>query len=247
MSRGVKRRQRKPCQRRFFPLRGEGLESRVLLTAMPQMVPDLNLAQAGIFVRGPIIEMGGLAYFSRGFGAGDYELWKTDGAAAGTVLVKDIKPGVAGSNPKNLANINGTLWFSANDGVNGTELWKSDGTVAGTVLVKDISAGIFPSNPANFRSAAGTIFFSSTDGTTGQELWKTDGTTNGTVQVKDIRAGLSGSSAREFTNFGGALYFSATDSNFDWPRLPARRLRVTSSRCRVRCPSLPTISCTAAS
>jgi len=70
-----------------------------------------------------------------------YELWKTDGTAMGTVLVKDINPGIADSSPYGLTNINGKLYFGANDGVNGEEIWKSDGTPAGTVLVKDIRAG----------------------------------------------------------------------------------------------------------
>ena len=58
------------------------------------------------------------------------ELWKTDGTAAGTVLVKDIRSGASGSYPHNLTNVNGTLFFTANDGTNGYELWKSDGTAA---------------------------------------------------------------------------------------------------------------------
>lgn len=58
---------------------------------------------------------------------------------AGTVLVKDINPGAAGSDIRNLTVSNGKLFFRANDGVNGDELWKSDGTAVGTVMVKDIN------------------------------------------------------------------------------------------------------------
>ncbi|MFM7792318.1 MAG: ELWxxDGT repeat protein, partial [Microcystis panniformis] len=53
-------------------------------------------------------------------------------------LVKDILPGLSGSDPSYLTTLGNTLFFTAFDGVNGTELWKSDGTAAGTVLVKDI-------------------------------------------------------------------------------------------------------------
>ena len=76
-----------------------------------------------------------------------------DGTAAGTVLLADINPGSAGSNPTGsnpnrlLTNVNGTLFFRANDGTHGTELWKSDGTAAGTVLVKDIYPGSASSSP----------------------------------------------------------------------------------------------------
>uniref|UniRef100_UPI00056C1DDD hypothetical protein n=1 Tax=Microcystis aeruginosa TaxID=1126 RepID=UPI00056C1DDD len=68
------------------------------------------------------------------------ELWKSDGTAAGTVLVKDINPGSSSSYPGSLTAVGNTLFFTAYDGLggSGTELWKSDGTAAGTVLVKDI-------------------------------------------------------------------------------------------------------------
>lgn len=76
-------------------------------------------------------------------GGAGAELWKSDGTQAGTVLVKDIRPGPGGSNPEGLVNVNGVLFFRANDGVNGYELWKSDGTKTGTVLVRDIRPGPF--------------------------------------------------------------------------------------------------------
>src|SRR5262245_36433369 len=88
--------------------------------------------------------VGNQLFFSADDGVSGRELWKSDGTAAGTVLVKDIRPGSSsygyayGSDPKNLTAAGGRLFFAANDGVNGTELWKSDGTAAGTVLVKDI-------------------------------------------------------------------------------------------------------------
>ena len=79
--------------------------------------------------------MGGTLFFAADDGANGSELWKSDGTAAGTVLVKDITPGSRrGSCPSDLTNVNGTLFFAANDGTSGRELWKSDGTAAGTVL-----------------------------------------------------------------------------------------------------------------
>ena len=47
------------------------------------------------------------------------ELWKSDGTAAGTVVVKDIYAGTTGATPQNLTNVNGTLYFSVQDGING--------------------------------------------------------------------------------------------------------------------------------
>ena len=67
------------------------------------------------------------------------ELWKSDGTAAGTVLVKDIDPGRRARSRRPSRTSDGTLFFTADDGSTGNELWKSDGTPAGTTLVKDIS------------------------------------------------------------------------------------------------------------
>ena len=61
------------------------------------------------------------------------ELWKSDGTAAGTVLVKDIAAGRVGSIPVELTDVNGTLFFRIVRPPFG--LWKSDGTAAGTVQV----------------------------------------------------------------------------------------------------------------
>jgi ELWxxDGT repeat protein len=58
-----------------------------------------------------------------------YELWKSDGTAAGTVLVKDIYPGGDSSWPSSLTEAGGHVFFTADDGVHGDELWTSwDGT-----------------------------------------------------------------------------------------------------------------------
>ena len=57
--------------------------------------------------------------------------WKSDGTAAGTVMVY---PNIG--NLRYLTAVNGTLFFSAGDGTQGWELWKSDGTTAGTRLSK---------------------------------------------------------------------------------------------------------------
>ena len=147
------------------------------------------------------------------------ELWRSDGTAAGTYVVKDIYPGAGSSNPDCLANVNGTLCFAADDGVHGVELWKSDGTAAGTVMVKDIN----PNNSISYKhsypkwltNVNGTLFFSASLEPGNTELWKSDGTESGTVLVKEISSGTYGSDPSWLTNVNGTLLFAATDTNGD--------------------------------
>jgi ELWxxDGT repeat protein len=91
--------------------------------------------------------IGSRVFFTVNDGVHGAELWTSDGAAAGTAIVKDIDPGSTGSFPFNLTNVEGTLYFTADDGAHGVELWKSDGTAAGTVMVKDIDPGASGSSP----------------------------------------------------------------------------------------------------
>src|SRR2546428_1971648 len=110
------------------------------------------------------VESGGVVFFTARDGANGTELWRTDGTAAGTVLVKDIWVGPNSSDPGNLVDVNGTLFFAALEpgqasDPSGRELWKSDGTAAGTVRVKDINPGADWSSPSNLTNVNGTLFF----------------------------------------------------------------------------------------
>ncbi|MBX3411710.1 MAG: hypothetical protein KF708_03240 [Pirellulales bacterium] len=151
-------------------------------------------------------------------GANDLELWKSDGTETGTVLVKDINPGIASSNPSNLTKVGGILYFSANNGTNGTELWKSDGTEDGTVMVKDINPGggtIF----RGLTSFNGKLMFGverGADGAEALELWSSDGTEDGTVLIRDKLTSASGVTSLGFIPrpsvvIDETLYFAASD------------------------------------
>ncbi len=108
-----------------------------------------------------------LTLFDLGLGA---ELWKTDGTAAGTVLVKDIHP-TDSSVPQSLEALGALLFFSADDGAAGRELWRSDGSGSGTVRVADLGAGPAGSAPDLLRAAGGALYFTADDGLAGRELW----------------------------------------------------------------------------
>ena len=82
-------RARKDCRSR---LRLEPLEGRDLLTAVAPV-------DFGATITSPPVAMNGDLYFSATDPAHGDELWRSDGTAAGTALVKDIHPGAAKSSP----------------------------------------------------------------------------------------------------------------------------------------------------
>jgi ELWxxDGT repeat protein/cysteine-rich repeat protein len=137
------------------------------------------------------------------------ELWKSDGTVAGTVLVKDIRPGPADSTPRHLTDVAGTLYFWAADGVTGWELWKSDGTDAGTMLVRDID----PTDVTvpSFLTAVGPLlYFTANTPSFGRELWRSDGTQAGTFLVSNINLDKS-AYPEDLVDVGGTLFFYAED------------------------------------
>jgi ELWxxDGT repeat protein len=118
------------------------------------------------------VQTNGSVYFvGADTGTGD-ELWKTDGTAAGTVLVKDILLGNLDSTPVGLTALNGTIFFAALDGA-GYELWRSDGTAPGTVRVADISPGSSSAAPWPLGTLNGVLIFGAFTSGTGEELWTT--------------------------------------------------------------------------
>lgn len=155
-----------------------------------------------------------------------YELWKSDGTAGGTVMVKDIRPGSVGGTSSGgineMTTMNGNVYFPASDGVNGNELWTSDGTASGTVMVKDIMLNSNGSYPHKLHVMNNVLYFIADDGVNGPELWRSDGTAAGTNLIMDILPGIYGetnTNDASFVEVNGTLYFEARISTSGLPQL----------------------------
>ncbi len=128
--------------------------------------------------------MNGTLFFDATDGVHGYQLWRSNGTAGGTSMVKEINL-TANSSPYYLTNVNGTLFFDARDGTaglgyRGMELWRSNGTAAGTVR---LSASL-DSSPSQFTNMNGTPFFLADDGgLDGKEIWQSNGTNAGTTSL----------------------------------------------------------------
>ena len=182
-----------------------------------RLVKDLNTTPTSLSGSSPdsFVAFRGLAFFNAFTLESGREVWKSDGTAAGTTLLKDIRPGNLSAGAGAFSVVDDTLYFFADDGVHGYELWKSDGTETGTVLVKDIQPGPSGSlgyvGATNFVGVGSIALFVADDGIHGAELWRTDGTENGTALVKDIQTGVYGSYPYQITEVGGIAIFSAND------------------------------------
>ena len=115
----------------------------------PYLVKDIIPGQAGSRPDAGV-DVNGTLFFVADDGVHGRELWRSDGTAAGTVLVKDIHPQVAPPpncricppppGPTSLTAVGSRLFFIAEDGQHGAEPWISDGSEAGTVMVEDVPA-----------------------------------------------------------------------------------------------------------
>ena len=146
--------------------------------------------------------------FSANDGVHGSELFVSDGTEAGTVLLKDINPGAAGSAASQFTLVNGRTIFVATTAESGRELWITDGTAAGTQLLRDINPGAGGSAITGFTVIGNQAFFAAS-GPQGSELYVTDGTEAGTRLVKDIFTGPGGAEPAILGVFEGKLVFMA--------------------------------------
>jgi ELWxxDGT repeat protein len=160
---------------------------------------------------GTSADVGGTLTFAANDGSHGDELWKSDGTAAGTQLVKDINP-FTSSDPADFTAVGSTVYFSADDGVHGRELWATDGTPGSAHLVADINpgraGGLHVAGGPELTNVNGTLYFFAYDGNPAHgavQLWTSTG--SGAQRVAGFASGL----ASELTNVNGTAFFAADD------------------------------------
>lgn len=136
-------------------------------------VRDIRVGPEGSF---PALlhDVGGTLLFYANDGQSGHELWRSDGTAAGTWLVKDVVPGVAGSFgyfPP--VGVDSRLYFVAVDGNLDTELWVTDGSTINTRRVAHFEHRCIATNPEGLASVCGRILFH-TSRACGGDLWSVE-------------------------------------------------------------------------
>lgn len=159
----------------------------------------------------------GSVLFIANDGINGYSLWKTDGTANGTVMVKDI---ISGNNTdQNAFNIfiygtQNKVYFSVINNLNYDDLWQTDGTENGTFKVNSLNSNLefYLKNSSLMSSnpSGNNFYFTAYDKEAGVELWKTDGTPNGLLKVKDITIGGNQPSyVQNLRSINGHTFFTA--------------------------------------
>ncbi|HEV8580370.1 MAG TPA: ELWxxDGT repeat protein [Thermoanaerobaculia bacterium] len=164
-------------------------------TAAGTRMLQINRQQSGVHVspqgdlQGPraFFDLGGTLLFQGGDGESGAELARSDGTAAGTVLVKDLRPGPAPSLPGEFTRVGSTIFLRSAAGTNEEKLWKTDGSKEGTeLLFSPFHLHLaFQFSPRDLTALGGELLF----GGAGEEdfivsLMKSDGTPEGTRLIE---------------------------------------------------------------
>lgn len=146
-----------------------------------------------------------------------YELWKTDGTPAGTVLVSDVYPGpnhgFTSRDPVALTyggfqgyRVGGLVLFFAEDATTRQGLYRTDGTTTGTFKIADIPVD----NPYGYPLSGGVVHGVLVFGGIQNGQWRvfrSDGTAAGTFVIANVRP----SRATPFVLMDERIWFQTTD------------------------------------
>jgi len=167
--------------------------------------------------------------FFEGYTASNgFELWKSDGTGAGTVMVKDIFPGIYSSYPYFYTDFNGGILFAGRDEASGYEIRKTDGSAEGTQLVKDVNQTSSGSSITHeITTAPGGVVFAAYAVLDGVEPFYSDGTNANTKLIADIFHGDFSSFPYAMKTVKDNVYFI---TNYDDNYIPALYKYNTSAK-----------------
>jgi ELWxxDGT repeat protein len=135
----------------------------------------------------PSIEVDGTSYFFADDGVHGRELWKSDGTPAGTVLVRDLTPGPAGTDLHAFFHAGARVVLLTVVAGQGFTLWSSDGSDAGTFKLRKFAADTdtLPAKQVGERVAiVHNVPGANAPDLTDAYLYFTDGTPEGTTLVE---------------------------------------------------------------
>jgi ELWxxDGT repeat protein len=188
-------------------LRAEGFVPQIFLSdgtpGGTRQLSNIRGAREPLY-SGDHVLVGGTAFFRLyGRSIGEFEVWRTDGTAAGTHRAFKLLE------PANLRGFRGSLYFTAAvaqvDGPHGLLRLPAGG--GRPVLLAEVS----PDLPRAAVPAGDRLFFVAEDAGRGAELWVTDGTPQGTRPVFDVWPGPESSRIADLTADGNRVFFSAND------------------------------------
>ncbi len=168
-----------------------------------------SFAAQEIYVPYNLTNFNGTLYFSAFTNTLGWELWKSDGTTAGTVLVANLATGNESSFPSNYVGMDNRLYFMTY--ISRWGLWSTDGTSAGTTFITDLdtSSDRDPAIPFEMVAIGSTLYFTRTTAL-GRELWSYS-TATGVQLVRDILAGSGSGTPRNLTVVLDKLFFTAND------------------------------------
>ncbi|MFD2522794.1 3-coathanger stack domain-containing protein [Emticicia soli] len=163
-----------------------------------------------------VADLNGITFFTYSTNSNGNELWRTDGTAAGTWMLRDINWGPTHTGFGNFRKVGNKLFFTANEMNTGYELWVTNGTSEGTYMVKDVLPGSSSSYLHSFTNLNDNLLIFSTSNVYPQKLWRSDGTESGTYMVPDAYGGSTYPSSYESGEFGvlnNRVYYEAYTGN----------------------------------
>lgn len=181
------------------------------ITLVKNINYDINVTVN--YMSGPALVVNKKLVFYTADTLDNVEPWVTDGTAAGTKMLANIQPGLAGSNPIFLGLSDGGVVFAANDqpGQQLGSIWATDGTDTGTrqistntILNDKVGSAILSYYKSTYGVSyySATVFFISTDSVNGYELWRTSGSNTSNILVDDYIPGSGG-----MTDFHDMFYY----------------------------------------